>query len=139
VDDIYTSLSDAELAARFDHGDGAALNVLCRRHYLPVFRYATTSPESPRGGGLHPGGLRPLRAELGHLAGPRSWAGPWLTVIVRNVVVDHWKRVGVLERHGAVPAVGGSADSDAGDELLERERLEAVETALERLGTPAGS
>jgi len=138
VEDLYTSLSDAELAARFDRGDREALNVLCRRHYLPVFRYAYHLTQN-----------RPEAEDCTQEAFVRfvrSWAtwrvrdrgaGPWLTVIARNVVVDHWKRAGGPGA-AAVPFQpwSGLADPDAGDELLERERLDAVETALGRLGNP---
>ena len=136
MEDPYGGLSDGDLAARVDAGDGQALNALCRRHYPSVFRFAYRLTQN-----------RPEAEDCTQEAFTRfirSWArwqirdrgaGPWLSTIVRHVVADHWGR---LPGHpqGGTPLVPDNTISGAEEALLEREQAQAVTAALARIGTP---
>lgn len=141
MEEPYASLSDSDLAARFDRGEGEALNALCRRHYSSVFRFAYHLTQN-----------LPEAEDCTQEAFARfirSWprwqersrgAGPWLTTIVRNVVADHWQKQlkgtkisdPLLSDAAGVASAAQSPDSDA----LERECLAAVEEALRTMDPP---
>ncbi|HEX7549596.1 MAG TPA: sigma-70 family RNA polymerase sigma factor [Candidatus Methylomirabilis sp.] len=136
MEDPDGGLSDGELAARVDAGNGQALNALCRRHYPSVFRFAYRLTQN-----------RPEAEDCTQEAFTRfirSWArwqirdrgaGPWLSTIVRHVVADHWGKLPGLPR-GENSLMPGTAVPDAEDALLEREQAQAVTAALARLGMP---
>jgi RNA polymerase sigma-70 factor (ECF subfamily) len=141
VENVYVGLPDSDLAARFDKGDGEALNVLCRRHYPTVFRFAYRLTQN-----------LPEAEDCTQEAFARfirSWsrwnvrsrgAGPWLAAIVKNVVMDHWqKQLKLTKINDPLLAVAASLadvvpppDSDT----LEREYLAAVEEALRGMDSP---
>jgi RNA polymerase sigma-70 factor (ECF subfamily) len=136
VEDPYGGLSDGELAARVDAGDGKALNALCRRHYHSVFQFAYRLTQNR------------LEAEdctqEAFARFIRSWsrwqvrdrgAGPWLSTIVRHVAADHWSRA-LGHPQGGNPLVPDEATPGADEVLLDREQTQAVAEALTRLGSP---
>ncbi|MBI4571760.1 MAG: sigma-70 family RNA polymerase sigma factor, partial [candidate division NC10 bacterium] len=137
MEDAYAGLSDSELAARFNQGDGQALNVLCRRHYPTVFRFAYHLTQNL------PEAEDCTQAAFARFI--RSWsrwnarsrgAGPWLAAIVKNVVMDHWqKHLKLTKINDPIFAVVGMANvgQPPDSETLEREYLTAVEEAIRAL------
>ncbi|MBI2455361.1 MAG: sigma-70 family RNA polymerase sigma factor [candidate division NC10 bacterium] len=141
MEDSYAGLSDSNLAARFDRGEGEALNALCRRHYHAVFRFAYHLTQNL------PEAEDCTQETFARFI--RSWsrwqersrgAGPWLTTIVRNVLVDHWqKQLGLTKLNDPVfaDAAGKAGVSQSPDsDTLERECLAAVEEALRTMDPP---
>ena len=144
VGDPYAGLSDSELAARFDGGEGEALNALCRGHYSPVFRLAYTLTQNV------PEAEDCTQETFARFI--RSWprwhdrsrgAGPWLTTIMKNVVVDRWQkefRLTTVHKSALMDLTGGSgADHSPDGRLIEREFLTGVEEALRGVEPPCGA
>jgi len=141
VEDPYAGVSDSALAARFDRGDGEALNTLCRRHYQNLFRFAYSLTQN-----------RPEAEDCTQEAFARfirSWArwidrsrgaGPWLATIVKHVVVDLWENH--LKTAKAIDPLLADATGKAGvipspdSDTLERELLGAIEQALQAMEPP---
>jgi RNA polymerase sigma-70 factor (ECF subfamily) len=129
------------LAARFDRGEGEALNALCRRHYSSVFRLAyrltQNLPEAEDcAQETFARFIRSWPRWLDRSRGP----GPWLATIVKNVARDLWqeqfKVAKISDKLAAVPtgtpAAGRSPDIDT----LERESFEVVAKALQTVEPP---
>jgi RNA polymerase sigma-70 factor (ECF subfamily) len=141
VEDPYAGVLDSALAARFDRGDGEALNALCRRHYQNVFRFAYSLTQNlPEAEDCTQEAFaRFIRSWVRWLDRSRG-AGPWLATIVKNVVVDLWQKQlkaakvndPLLAGAGGKASVGHSPDSDT----LERELLGAIEQALQAMEPP---
>ena len=141
VEDSYAGLSDGELAARFDQGDGQALNVLCRRHYPTVFRFAYRLTQNlPEAEDCTQEAFARFIRSWSRWNSRSRGAGPWLAAIVKNVVMDHWqKQLKLTKINDPLLAVAAgladvvpSPDSDT----LEREYLAAVEEALRGMDSP---
>ena len=141
MEDPYEGLSDLELAARFDGGEGEALNVLCRRRYPAVFRFAYHLTQNV------PEAEDCTQETFARFI--RSWsrwnvrdrgAGPWLAAIVKNVVMDHWQKQLKLTKTNdpllAVAAGLASVGQPPDNDTLEREYLAAVEESLRGMDSP---
>ena len=141
MEDPYAGVSDSALAARFDRGDGEALNALCRRHYPHVFRWAYRLTQNVA--------EAEDCAQVAFTQFIRSWArwhdrergaGPWLATIVRHVVVDRWQqefRMARVADPDLLVAAGRSEMKPGPDDnALHREFLGAVEQALARVEAP---
>lgn len=141
MENVYVGLPDSDLAARFDKGDREALNVLCRRHYPSVFRFAYRLTQNP------PEAEDCTQEAFARFI--RSWsrwnardrgAGPWLAAIVKNVVMDHWqKQLKLIKVTDPLLALAtGVADvvPPPDSDTLEREYLAAVEEALRGMDSP---
>jgi len=141
VEDPYAGLSDSDLAARFDRGEGEALNALCRRHYPTVFRFAYHLTQNlPEAEDCTQEAFARFIRSWSRWQVRGQGAGPWLTTIVRNVVADHWQKQlkvtkiydPLLSGAAGVASAAQSPDSDT----LERECLAAVEEALRTMDPP---
>ena len=138
MEDPYGGLSDGELAARVDAGEGQALNALCRRHYHSVFRlaYRLTQRRPEAEDCTQEAFIRFIRSWARWQVRDRG-AGPWLSTIVKHVVADHWsKALGVAHSGNPLRVVSDEAVPGADEELLVREQGQAVTEALLRLGSP---
>ena len=138
VEDPYAGLSDGDLAAKYDRGEGEALNALCRRHYATVFRFAYRLTQNlPEAEDCTQEAFARFIRSWSRWSDRSRGAGPWLTTVVRSAVMDHWhKQLKVTKANDPLsPMVPGEATAspspDAG--ALERERLEAVEQSLQAM------
>lgn len=141
VEDSYPGLSDGDLAGRFDQGDRGALNALCRRHYPTVFRFAYHLTQNiPEAEDCTQEAFARFIRSWPRWSERARGAGPWLTTIVRNVVMDHWQKQlkGTKTNDPLTPMAPGEAatNQSADAEVLERELLEAVEQSLQAMEPP---
>jgi RNA polymerase sigma-70 factor (ECF subfamily) len=141
VGDPYADLSDSELAARFDRGEGEALNALCRRHYSAVFRLAyTLTQNTPEAEDCTQETFARFIRSWSRWSERDRGAGPWLTAIVRNVVMDHWQTQLKVAKANHPLALMGSGEATASQspdvEALERELMEAIEQSLQTMEPP---
>jgi RNA polymerase sigma-70 factor (ECF subfamily) len=141
VEDPYAGLSDSDLAARFDRGEGEALNALCRRHYPTVFRFAYHLTQNlPEAEDCTQEAFARFIRSWSRWQERSRGAGPWLATIARNVVADHWQKQlkvtkindPLLEVAAGVASAAQSPDSDT----LERECFMAVDGALRTMDPP---
>ncbi len=138
VEDPYAGLSDSDLAARFDRGEGQALNALCRRHYRTVFRFAyRLTQNAPEAEDCTQEAFARFIRSWSRWQARGQGAGPWLSAIVKSVVADHWqKQLRLTKPHDPLlleNAAGTSAGQAPDSDMLEREFLTAVEAGLRRM------
>ena len=141
LEDPYAGLSDGDLAARYDRGEGEALNALCRRHYPTVFRFAYHLTQNlPEAEDCTQEAFARFIRSWPRWSERGRGAGPWLTTIVRNVVMDHWqKQLKVTKANDPLTPMApgeGTATQSPDAAALERERLEAVEQSLQAMEPP---
>jgi RNA polymerase sigma-70 factor (ECF subfamily) len=141
VEDPYAGLSDGDLAARYDRGEGEALNALCRRHYSIVFRFAYRLTQNlPEAEDCTQEAFARFIRSWPRWTDRSRGAGPWVATIVRNVAVDHWhKQLGITKANDPINVVATEMAAEAqsaDDAALERELLEAVEQSLQTMEPP---
>lgn len=141
MEDPYARLSDGELAARFERADEEALAALCRRHYSSLFRFAYRLTQN-----VSEAEECTQEAFTRFLRGWARWqerdrgAGPWLSTILRNAVVDHWQKAARVKQIAdpyflAATSHGGGVGGPE-SEALHRELLGAVEQSLAGVEAP---
>jgi RNA polymerase sigma-70 factor (ECF subfamily) len=129
------------LAARFDQGEGEALNALCCRHYSAVFRLSYRLTQNV------PEAEDCTQETFARFI--RSWprwqdrsrgAGPWLAAIAKNVARDLWqeqfKVAKISDTLAAVPTRNPAAGQSPDIDTLERESFEVVAKALQTVEPP---
>ena len=141
MEDPYAGVSDSALAARFDRGDGEALNTLCRRHYQNVFRFAYSLTQNlPEAEDSTQEAFARFIRSWARWVDRSRGAAPWLATIVKHVVVDLWEAQ--LKAAKVIDPLLADAIGKAGvihspdSDTLERELLGAIEQALQAMEPP---
>ena len=138
MEDPYAGLSDSDLAAKYDRGEGEALNALCRRHYSIVFRFAYRLTQNlPEAEDCTQEAFARFIRSWPRWTDRSRGAGPWVATIVRNVAVDHWhKQLGITKANDPINVVATEMAAEAqsaDDAVQEREHLAAIEEALRQV------